>query len=97
MEQTESLKYWLKASAVAAIPRPGDWACAAQSGVDFAIDFLIALTTTLFRLVVLVTFPVSVPLLAIVARRYNAKAVEHRARARKELIDSMTRKATDNG
>ena len=91
MEKPEPFKYWVKAAMVAAIPRPGDWSKALYSWVEFCSDLWDALGVTIFRLLVLVTFPISIPLLAMTAMRLNRKAVELRNKARAELLESLTR------
>lgn len=89
-EKAENYRYWLKAALIAALPGPSDWIDSWRSGLEFAHDLWCALTITVFRLIVLATFPISVPLLALIARRYNLKAVERREKARAELLASLT-------
>lgn len=79
----ESFTYWLKLVASATIPRKGDWRDRYYMDSDESIHVLQGIFLTLIRLIVLVTFPVSVTGAALIAfyfdRRRNVALRKYRA------------------
>lgn len=79
----ESFTYWLKLVAQSVIPRKGDWRDRYYMDSDESIHVMQGIFLTLIRLLVLVTFPVSVPVLALIAlyfdRRRNVALRKYRA------------------
>lgn len=82
-QKPESFTYWLKLVAQIVIPRKGDWRDRYYMDSDESIHVLQGIFLTLIRLLVLVTFPVSVPILALIAlyfdHRRNAALRKYRA------------------
>lgn len=82
-QKPESFTYWLKLVAQIVIPRKGDWRDRYYMDSDESIHVLHGIFLTLIRLLVLFTFPVSVPVLSLVAfyfdRRRNAALRKYRA------------------
>ena len=81
----ETYWYWLKASAKAAVRFP-------FTDFEDAVEALKALLWVVLvfwlRLLVLLTFPVSVPLIALICLKANREVVAARERAKKEILDS---------
>lgn len=84
----ESYLQWLRACGWAALPQADEWRGAWSDAVDLAHSLAFAVGMTLARLVILLTFPISVPLLAVIAMRANHRAADAQAKARKEILDS---------
>lgn len=84
----ESYWHWLRACGWATLPKAGEWRGAWSDAVDLAHSLGFAVGITLARLVLLLTFPVSVPILALVAMKANHRAADAQAKARAEIINS---------
>lgn len=87
--QKESYWYWLKACALAALPQGSDWRGVLADAADLARSLWFAFGMTLLRLLILVTLPASLPILALIALRENQRVAEASIKARDELIDSL--------
>lgn len=89
MTTPEPYSYWLKVAARTAVPTTNEWWPLVESGREFVQDLWLAVTVTLFRLLVLLTLPISAPLLALLMVRQNRKLVEHNERAVQIAVDSL--------
>lgn len=87
--QKESYLRWLRACGWATLPQANEWRPVWSDAVDSAHSLGFAVGMTLARLLLLLTFPVSVPILALVAMRANHRAADAQAKSRAELIDSL--------
>ena len=83
--KNESYWYWLRACFWAAVPQAQEW----RGAIDLAHSLAFAVGAPLLRLLILLTSPISVPLLAAWAVRANRRAVEAREKARTELLNSL--------
>ena len=89
--EPENYSYWLRSSAKAVIPQKRDWSGVGHE-VFNAIHYLwYAICVTVFRLLLLLTFPVSVPLLALALTRLNKRAVSRHNQRREEMLADLTR------
>ena len=91
MATPEPYSYWLKVAARIAVPTTNEWGPLVESGREFLLDLWQMVAVTFFRLLVLVTLPVSAPLLALWMLKANRKTVERRERQKREAMESMTR------
>ena len=87
--QKESYLAWLKTIAGTVFPRVSDWGGAGWLTAELVVALWRGITLTITRLLILVTFPISVPALALMARRVNHKAAEREAKQRADLIASL--------
>ena len=87
--KVESYWYWLRACLIAAIPQPREWRGAWSDAVDLMQSLAYAIGMTLLRLLILLTSPISVPILAAFALHANRRTVEAREKARTELLNSL--------
>lgn len=85
----ESYLRWLRTCCLATLPQANEWRRAWSDAVDLTHSLAFAVCMTVARLVLLLTSPVSVPILALVAMRANHRAADAQAKARAELIDSL--------
>ncbi len=80
---SDPYKHWLKTCAIAVVPCRGDW-CGVGRDLGDALGSLgRAVSQTVFRLILLLTFPISVPLFALWAFK-REKQVERRRKERAE-------------
>lgn len=84
-EKAESYIYWLKKVVKAALPRSSDWYRVGERTLDAIRAILWSVGLTAFRIVVLVTLPVSAPILARVCQRLNESACTRRNAMRAEM------------
>lgn len=87
--KVESYWYWLRACLIAAIPQPREWCGAWRDAVDLMRSLAYAIGMTLLRLLILLTSPISVPILAAFALHANRRVVEARERLRTETLNSL--------
>ena len=87
--KNESYWYWLRACFWAAVPQAQEWRGAWSDAIDLAHSLAFAVGMTLLRLLILLTSPISVPILAAWAVRANRRTVEAREKARTELLNSL--------
>ena len=87
--KVESYRYWLRACLTAAIPQPREWRDVWSDAVVLVHSIAYAIGMTTLRLLILLTSPISVPILAAWAVRANRRAVEAREKARTELLNSL--------
>lgn len=87
--KVESYWYWLRACLIAAIPQPREWRGAWRDAVDLMQSLAYAICMTLLRLLILLTSPISVPILAAFALHANRRVVEARERLRAETLNSL--------
>ena len=88
--QKEPYRAWLKTMAGTAVPQVSGWGRAGWLTAELVVALWRGITLTIVRLLILVTFPISVPALALIARRANHKAAEREAKQRADLIASLT-------
>ena len=81
----ENYLYWLKGCARLPIPMLQDF----EGAVEAIKDLLVCFLKFWSRMLILVLFPVSVPLLAYLCWKLNIKAVERRNKAQKDVIESL--------
>ncbi|QIL72303.1 hypothetical protein G7048_19250 [Diaphorobacter sp. HDW4B] len=88
---SDPYKHWLKVIAETCIPQARDWRGVGSDAVDALASVGHALALTGLRLLVLVTFPISVPLLARWCWK-RAQLVEWLRKEREqEVIDELTK------
>jgi len=87
--KVESYWYWLRACLTAAIPQPRDWRDVWSDAVVLVHSIAYAIGMTTLRLLILLTSPISVPILAALAVHANRRVVEAREKARTELLNSL--------
>lgn len=88
MKTSESKFYWFKVAAGLIVPGY-EWRALWLSFIDFVCDAFTCILLTSFRVMILVTFPISVPLLTIWFIIENKKAVETYNRKTLEILASM--------
>ena len=89
MAAPKPYNYWLKAAARTAVPSTNEWGPLVESGREFALDLWQLVAVTLLRLLVLVTLPISAPLLALWMARENRKVVERNEQAAQMALNSL--------
>ena len=87
--KVESYQYWLRACLTAAIPQPREWRDVWSDAVDLMQSLAYAIGMTLLRLLILLTSPISVPILAAFALHANRRVVEARERLHAETLNSL--------
>ena len=87
--KVESYWYWLRECLITAIPQPSEWRGAWSDAVDLMQSLAYAIGITLLRLLILLTSPISVPILAAFALHANRRAVEARERLHAETLNSL--------
>lgn len=92
-EKPEGYAYWLKTVAKAALPRASDWYGVGERTFDAIKAILWSVGMMTFRLIILVTLPVSAPILARVCQRLNEKACARRNAMRAEMIANLMNRA----
>lgn len=89
MEKPETYEYWLKASAMMVVPQLSDYRELFYVGIEFIGEIWHTLVILTLRLLILITFPISVPVIAWILLRYNIKAIRDRAAVKKRLMDQL--------
>lgn len=84
-EKPETYAYWLKTVVKAALPRASDWYRVGERALDSIKAILWSAAMMVTRIAILVTLPVSAPILALVFQRMNEKASARRNAMRAEM------------
>jgi len=87
--KVESYWYWLRACFWAAVPQAQEWRDVWSDAVVLVHSIAYAIGMTTLRLLILLTSPISVPILAALAVHANRRVVEAREKARTELLNSL--------
>ena len=87
--KNESYWYWLRACFWTAVPQAQEWRGAWSDAIDLAHSLAFAIGMTLLRLLILLTSPISVPILAAFALHANRRVVEARERLHAETLNSL--------